>query len=399
MENPMSQIAGILDHELSFDPAADLEPFLKQAPAKWAVYLFADANDQPVQLLCVKNLRYSLKRRLGIEKLAEETAPLSKKVDYREIVRKIHWRRVDSAFEADWVYHDIARQVFPQTYQGMVGFRPAWFIHIDPEAQFPRYTKTIRPAEKSGRYFGPVEDKHAAARLMELIEDAFDLCRYYNILVESPNGRACAYKEMGKCPAPCDGSISKEQYRRMIEWSAATLADPREMVRQQTERMQQASAELHFEIAAKIQAFIKQLSQIGKGAFRHAKPLKDLAFITIQPGPKTGSAKVFLILRGLIEEIANFTAEPARPSELLRTIFHAAEDHADAPLDEPGIERIGIVSRHLFSPKQSQGVFIPLSDLGDPTGRALLKAYKAVANLPHEETSDVEGILKELQAM
>src|SRR5580704_1946510 len=262
MENRMSQIAGILDHELSFDPAADLEPFLKQAPAKWAVYLFADANDQPVQLLCVKNLRYSLKRRLGIEKLAEETAPLSKKVDYREIVRKIYWRRVDSAFEADWVYHDIARRVFPQTYQGMVGFRPAWFIHVDPDAQFPRYTKTIRPGEKPGRYFGPIEDKHAAARLMELIEDAFDLCRYFNILVESPNGRACAYKEMGKCPAPCDGSISMEQYRRMIEWSAATLADASEMIHQQKERMKQAAAELRFETAAKIKAFIEQLSKL-----------------------------------------------------------------------------------------------------------------------------------------
>ena len=98
-------------------------------------------------------------------------------------------------------------------------------------------------------------------------------------------------------------------------------------------------------MAAKIQAFIKQLSQIGKGAFKHARPLEDLAYVTVQPGPKTGSAKVFLILRGIIEEIADFTAEPARPSELLRTIFTAAEDHADRPLDEPGIERIGIVAR------------------------------------------------------
>jgi hypothetical protein len=190
-----------------------------------------------------------------------------------------------------------------------------------------------------------------------------------------------------------------EQYRRMIEWSAKTLANPGEMIRDQSDRMKRAAADLQFEIAAKIQAFIKQLSEIGKGAFRHARPLDDLAYVTIQPGPKTGSAKVFLILRGMIEEIADFTAEPARPSELLRTIFTFAEDHADAALDEPGTERIGIVARHLFSPKQSQGVFLPLADLADPSGRALLKAYKTVANLPHEEVPDVEGILKELQAM
>ena len=390
----MAQIAGILDHEICFDPAADFEAFLRQAPAKWAVYLFADANGQPLQLLCVKNLRYSLKRRLQ-----GETISLTKRIDYREIVRKIHWRRVDSAFEADWVYHDVARQIFPESYQGMVGFRPAWFVHVDPDYDFPRYAKTIQLTEKPGVYVGPLEDKHAAARLIELIEDAFDLCRYYNILVEAPHGRACAYKEMGKCPAPCDGSISMEQYHRMIEWSAATLADPSEMIRQQNERMKHAAAELRFETAAKIKAFIAQLSQIGKGAFRHARLLRDFAYITLQPGAKAGSAKLFLILPGLIEEIACIFAEPSRPSELLRTIFTLVGDFSQMPLDTPGVERIGIVAHHLFSPKRSQGVFLPVADLADPSGRALLKAYRTVAKVERPEEVEAEGVVKELQAM
>ena len=58
------------DREVLFDPAADFEAFIKQAPAKWAVYLFADAEDRPLQLLCVKNLRYSLKRRLQGETIS-----------------------------------------------------------------------------------------------------------------------------------------------------------------------------------------------------------------------------------------------------------------------------------------------------------------------------------------
>ncbi|HEX4053043.1 MAG TPA: hypothetical protein VHX86_02135 [Tepidisphaeraceae bacterium] len=391
----MAQIAGILDHHLEFDPAGDFETFLRQAPAKWVVYLFADAAGQPLQLLCVKNLRASLKRRLQ----GDQTLCLTKRVNYREIVRQISWRRVDSAFEADWVYHDVAHRIFPDTYQAMVGFRPAWFVHVDPDAQFPRYAKTIDIAEKSGLCFGPVEDKHAAARLIELMEDAFDLCRYYNILVQAPDGRACPYKEMGKCPAPCDGSISIEQYQRMIQWSADTLADPREMIRQQIQRMQEASAELRFETAAKIKSFIEQLSQLGKGPFRHARPLRDFAYVAIQPGPAARSAKLFLILPGLIEEIADLLNEPARPSEILRCIFTAAEDNADFPLDAKGIERIGIVAHHLFSPKQSQGVFIPLVALADPLGRPLIKAYKTVAGAARPEESESEGVTKELQAM
>jgi len=390
----MAQISGILDHQICFDPAGDFEAFLRQAPAKWAVYLFADADDRPLQLLCVKNLRYSLNCRMQ-----GETISLTRRIDYREIVRKIHWRRVDSAFEADWVYHDIARQIFPESYQGMVGFRPAWFIHVDPDAGFPRYAKTIQLTEKPGIYVGPLEDKHAAARLMELIEDAFDLCRYYNILLEAPRGRACAYKEMGKCPAPCDGSISMEQYRRMIEWSAATLADPSEMIRQQNDRMKSAAAELRFEMAAKIKTFISQLSQIGKGAFRHARLLGDFAYITLQPGATAASAKLFLILPGVIEEIADIVSEPDRPSELLRTVFTLAGEFSQSPLDTPGVERIGIAAHHLFAPKRSQGIFLPVADLADPSGKALLKAYRAVAKIERPEEVEAEGVVKELQAM
>src|SRR5439155_26504731 len=124
----------------------------------------------------------------------------TKRVNYREIVRRIYWRRVDSAFEADVVYLEAARALFPQTYQGMVGFRPAWFIHVDPDAKFPRYVKTTDLSSRTGTYIGPLENKNAASELGEQVEDWFDLCRYHHVLIESPHGRACAYKEMRKCP-------------------------------------------------------------------------------------------------------------------------------------------------------------------------------------------------------
>jgi hypothetical protein len=231
---------------------------------------------------------------------------------------------------------------------------------------------------------------------MELMEDAFDLCRYYNILVQAPHGRACPYKEMGKCPAPCDGSISMEQYRRMIEWSVATLADPDEMIRQQNQRMREAAAEQRFETASKIKSFIGQLSKLGKGAFRHARPLRDFAYAVLQPGSRAGSAKLFLILPGLIEEIADLLGEPTRPSELLGAILSAAERHANAPLDAKGIERIGIVAHHLFSPKQTQGIFLPLTSISEKT---IVKGYRDMLRQKRPDEIEGEGILKELQAM
>ena len=364
---------------------------MKRIPARWVVYLLADAADQPIQLLCVKNLRYSLKRRLG----GDESIGPSRRVNYRQMVRRIRWRVVDSGFEADAVYYEAAREIFPKTYQGMVGFRLAWFVHINPDAPFPRYVKTMDLTANAGIWLGPLEDKHAAARLIQEVEDAFDLCRYYHILVDAPNAKACAYKEMGKCPAPCDGSISMDQYRRMIEWSVRVLLDPEAFVREQTRRMQEAAGELRFETAAKINAFIGQISRFGKGAFRHVRELRNFCFVSLQRGSREGTAKVFLITPGGIEEIAGCMGAAIGAAEILR-VHDERSSFAKPALDAIGAERIGIVAHHLFLAKQTAGVFLPLDALDDKT---LDKAFRDLQKQKVKDVGDEEGLVKELQAL
>jgi excinuclease UvrABC nuclease subunit len=321
----------------------------------------------------------------------------SRKVNYRELVRHVYWRRVDSAFEADLVYLEIARQVFPRSYRGMLGFEPAWFVHVNPANNFPRYVKTL-DVTRPGILVGPLEDKHAAARLVQLVEDAFDLCRYYNVLVESPNARACAYKEMGKCPAPCDGTISLEQYRELVRWSAGVVVAPGEFVAEHTRRMEAAAAELNFEAAGKIKQYIAQLSQFGKGPLRHARRLEDFRYLSFQQGPRAGTAKLFLISPGVVEEIAGLIGDPTRASDLLRHILaHDADGPAD--LSEHGVERIGVVCDHLFRARKVSGVYLPIDDLTD---RSFAKACRDLQKqrTPEPATDDGdgdEGVVKELQ--
>ena len=389
----MPETSSLLDQHARFDPEMDFEAFLRSVPAKWVIYLLSDSDDRPVQLLCVKNLRASLKRRLGGN---EQVGP-SRRINYRDLVRHIHFRRVDSAFEADWLYFEVARELFPRSYQGMVGFRPAWFVHVNPDSQFPRYIKTT-DLSRPGLYIGPVEDKHVAARLIQLVEDLFDLCRYYNLLVEAPNAKACAYKEMGKCPAPCDGSISMEQYRNVIDWSARTLVDPPDFIRMHTQRMQSAAAELHFETAGKIKAYVDQLSQLAKGPYRFARLLKDFQFVSFQHGPGVGTVKVFCICRGRIGMAACMVDEPHWPAELLGAVLKAAEagNEAGALIDQVGTERIGIVVPHLFSAKSGHGIFVRLDELSE---KGILRAYRELLKRPAEEEAETEGVLKELQSL
>ena len=383
----------IFDHRLDFDPAADFEAFLKSAPGKWVVYLFGDANDNPVQLLCVKNLRYSLERRLG---LGEPIEGPTKKVNYREIVRRVYFTRVDSAFEADLVYLQAARQIFPQTYRGMLGLRPAWFVHVNPHTTYPRYVKTIDPTGKTGQYFGPIEDKHAAQKLVHSVENLFDLCRDYSILTQSPSAGPCPWKQMNKCVGPCDGTISLEAYREVVEYSTRVLIDPRDYQREHERRMKQAATDLRFESAARIKAYVDEIAQLGKGPFRHVRPLEDFRYVTLQRGPWAGTAKLFLITPTEVQQVLGVIHEPLHAAEILRDILGRAHATAGTKVDETAAERIGIVSHHLFQPKAKQGVFIPLDAIDE---KSIAKAYRDLMNQKTPQESEGEGLTKELQAL
>lgn len=384
----------LFDRHAEFDPAGDFESFLRLIPVKWAIYLLADAEHRPVQLLSVKNLRYSLKRRLGGPG-DEENAGLSKRVDYRDLIRHVQWRRVDSAFEADIVYLEAARQTFPQTYRGMTGFRPGWFVHVNPETTYPRYTRTIEPTHRTGVYLGPLEDKHAAQKLVHLAESLFDLCRDYSILTQSPHAGPCAWKQMGKCVGPCDGTISLEAYRELVAHSVSVLSDPHDHVREQTRRMQQAAAELRFETAEKIKVYVEQLSQLGKGSFRHVRPMKDFTYVSLQRGPREGTAKVFLITPGRVEELASLIHKPTKASDLLRLILETAAARSPR-IDQTGIEVMGVVAHHLFQARAVHGVFLPLADVDE---KSLVKGFRDLQKQKVQEPTEGEGVVKELQAM
>jgi excinuclease UvrABC nuclease subunit len=228
------------------------------------------------------------------------------------------------------------------------------------------------------------------------MESLFDLCRDYSILIQSPGAGPCPWKQMNKCVGPCDGTIDLAAYRQLIAFSVTVLADPHDYVREQTRRMLQAAAELRFETAEKIKAYNEQLAALGKGPFRHVRPIERFRFVTLQRGPRAGTAKVFLITPGRIDDIAGLIAEPKPAGELLREILTILHDRGDRGVDEIGAERIGAVAHHLFQPKAKHGVFIPVDHIDE---KALIKAFSELRNQKPPDDAAGEGLSKELQAL
>src|SRR5262245_57276152 len=147
------------DHHLKLDPTGAIDEQTLAIPARWCVMMLTDADDQPVQLLCAKNVRALLRRRLSG---ADETEGPSRKIDYRSLVRGASWRRVDSTFEMDLIYLEAARTFFPDRWKKIIPQRTALFVAIDASATFPKFQIVTDPTKSHGAIFGPFTEKSRA---------------------------------------------------------------------------------------------------------------------------------------------------------------------------------------------------------------------------------------------
>lgn len=364
-----------LPESVLFDPAADFANFLQSVPAKWVVYLMSDAQGHPFQLLGVKNLRASLANRLAEQPAEERT----RSIPYRQVVRKVSWVRVDSQAEADWLYAQLARELFASTYRKMIESWSAWYIEIDPEAAFPRYTVTESPRwELSRTTFGPLPTKAQAQKLVETIEDAFDLCRYHHILIQAPRGQACAYKQMHKCPAPCDGSISVGQYHLQLQYSIAAIGNPL-LIAQQEQRMQAAAAALQFEAAGKIKAHIAQLRTLS------LRSIAQLRFVAVLRGARAKTYRLML----LTPEVIEMTPQWSDKTEVAGHMNRFQNDlESIRRWDDLSHDRLSFIARQLML-KSSDTVITA----GDPSD--IDAACATLARRKAEPPTQDEGVVQE----
>ena len=352
----------------------------EEVPAKGAVYLLVaeeEGVEKPMLLATVGDLRAALKRRL----LELPSDVKSKRVAYGKVCTRVYWRRVDSSFAANWWYWRAARELFPQTYAAMVPWRASWWIGVEREGVFPRLRKTTDLREGALMYAGPVRDKHAAARLIETVEDLFDLCRYYSVLVQAPHGKACAYKEMGKCPAPCDGSVPVPWYREQMDRAWAFLTrEGREAWQADTEKLMRDAAEKQeFETAAKIKQRLARAGAIeGRAGEAYAKvrALQAFSFVAIEPGKGKPWIEPWLVHGGKVECLAQVQKKElaAGAEEIVARYRAMASQKVQAPIDTAGVEQIAMASQHLFRGEDDHGIYLRGEDVLERGAAAVSEA-------------------------
>ncbi len=135
-------------------------------------------------------------------------------------------------------------------------------IKLTLKEDFPRIL-VVRQRKKDGsRYFGPYPSAKAVRGVVKLIRRIFPLC------VCSPSvfrnrTRPCLDYQMGLCPAPATGLISKEDYALLVD-GAMMFLDGRnlELIKTLKQRMNEAAMNFEFEKAAKTRDQISGIEEM-----------------------------------------------------------------------------------------------------------------------------------------
>jgi hypothetical protein len=343
----------ILDQVLTIDPEQPIESWRLQVPAKAACYLLSDEADQPIVLATVGDLRAALVRRMTEN---DQPSP-SRRIDYRQVVRSVRYRRVGGPFEANWVYLENVRRLYPDRYGKLIRRFGCHWVRMDPHDDHPRFIVSKHATEPYPTCYGPFNDSRTPRRLIESLEILFDLCREHDILKKMPHGAACAYKEMGRCPAPCDGSISMEAYRGQLHQAVTFIAAPEAAMEAAETKMKSAADALDFERAAATKKWLG----VAKSIPKIMPSIDRFAFVGLQPGSVPSRQTLFWVDAQTIERLGDF----AIGDELWTAIRSlSGREQPPACSDSTSLERIGLVAYEQARP-QGKGVWYHADRLND----------------------------------
>jgi excinuclease ABC subunit C len=171
------------------------------------------------------------------------------------------------------------------------------YIEITIRDDFPKVRVTREPNPKS-KLFGPFVSPGGLQSAMEQLQRIFKFCTCnQQIKADDPKlrfNRPCLLYSIKRCSGPCGGMISKEDYRKDIKRLIKFLSGKRtNLLRQMQKEMEEASAKLDFEKAARLRDQIKAMESLSLSG----RPDVHLQPEVFFEDPKAGLEKLAKILK------------------------------------------------------------------------------------------------------
>ena len=177
------------------------------------------------------------------------------------------------------------------------------FLAVTLNEEYPRL-QVMRGAKRKGvRYFGPYSHAWAIRETLDLLLRVFPArtCSAGVFKRAAQIGRPCLLGYIGKCSAPCVGTVSADEHRAIVDDFCDFMAGRTDAFVKRLERdMLQASEELEFEQAARLRddiaalrrAMEKQTVVLGDGT--------DADVVAFAEDPLEAAVQVFHVRDGRV---------------------------------------------------------------------------------------------------
>ena len=273
----------------------DIQEELKKLPAKPGVYIMHDDKDTIIYV----GKAISLKNRVRQYFQSSRNLGIKKEQMVQQIAR-FEYIITDSELEALVLECNLIKEHRPKYNTMLKDDKSYPFIKVTVNEEYPRVLFARQMKKDKSKYFGPYTSVGAVKDSLELIRKLYHVrtCNR-NLPKDIGKERPCLYYHIKQCKAPCQGYISKDEYRMQIEGVLDFLnGDYKKLLRELEEKMLQASEELRFEDAVEYRDLMQSIQKIGERQKITGSQGEDKDVIAMAADEEDAVVQVFFIRDG-----------------------------------------------------------------------------------------------------
>lgn len=173
------------------------------------------------------------------------------------------------------------------------------YLKVHTEIPFPVITIERRLKEDGGRYFGPYLGS-IANHTLQVIRRVFML-RTCKRDIQGNDGSPCLEYHIKRCPGPCVGAISKEEYGKTVQDVILFLEGKHdELIRNLQRKMEEASEALEYEKALLLRDQWQAVSKLQDKQRVSGTKLGDRDIIAMAQGFNSVQIQIFFMRGGRV---------------------------------------------------------------------------------------------------
>lgn len=239
----------------------DIQEELKKLPDQPGVYIMHDSSDAIIYI----GKAVSLRKRVRQYFQPSHNEGIKKKQMVQNIAR-FEYIITDSELEALVLECNLIKEHTPKYNTMLRDDKTYPYIKVTVEEDYPRVQFSRQMKKDKSRYFGPYTSQGAVKDTIELIHQIYGIrtCNR-NLPRDMKKERPCLNYHIHRCDAPCQGYVTKEEYREKIAQVIDFLSGKYDdVIKMLEEKMNRASEDLEFEKAIEYRELLSSVKHIAQ---------------------------------------------------------------------------------------------------------------------------------------